>query len=146
MVHQGRTLEGAGVNEIKHYDILPGAGPSGVALGMMVSSFWDKNLDVKLKFRLMNSYYSSRLSAPNYIEVSVTELRKLEELDDSAGKVAFLWGTCRLEVQEGGQEQEFFAFYRPDPRWGWMDIGLKLADNYGQEVVDEHKSTYTSDD
>jgi hypothetical protein len=139
-------LEGAGVNEVKHYEIVPGAGPSGVALGAMVSSFWDKNLDVKLKFGLMYPYdRASRLSAPKRIEVSVTELRKLEALDGSAGKVVFLWGTCRLEVQEDGQEREFFAVYHPDSHWGWMDVGPKLADNYGQEVVDKCKSTYASD-
>lgn len=133
------------MNEVEHYEIAPGAGPSGIALGAMVSSFWDKNLEAELKFGLMHPHdCASRLSASKHIEVSVTELRKLEALDGSAGKVVFLWGTCRLEVHR--QKLEFFAVYYPNAHFGRMDIGPKLDDDYGQEAIDEYKSIYASDD
>ena len=148
MVRQGRTLEGvSNVGEIEHYEIMPGGGPSGVALAMMVAAFWDEYLEARLRFRLEypHNQSASSLRAPKRIDADITGLRRLEQVDGSAGKAVFLWGTCHLEVQEDGQEREFFAVYRPDSHWGWMDIGPKLADNYGQEVVDKYKSTYASD-
>ncbi len=132
------------MGEIRRYDI--GGGPSGTAIGMMVASFWDQSLKIELKFKLEYLRdHTSRLSVPEYIEASVTELTKLVQLDGSAGKIIFFWGTCRLMVQGAGQVNKFFAEYYPDSHFGWMDIGPKLADNYGQDVVDEYKSTYASD-
>ncbi len=137
------------MGEVEHYEIASGSGPSGVALGIMMASFWDENLGAKeLKFGLLCPRDQSvpGLHTTKRIGVSITKLGKLEQIDGSAGKMAFLSGTCRLEIPETEQEREFFAVYYPDPHWGWMDIGPKLADNYGQEAVDKYKSTYASDD